>query len=151
MVTATEGPTIDHGDVFLVGRDTVKLTWRDIDGCPASLYRHRHNYEIVLGLKEATIQIFLPCEANEQGTATFLAVCDSGAHADLSLNIGLGKTMGFAVTSYPFSIYKGADDCPEGMAMASKELYLLSVAPGIIHGIARAPGSAASSFSFIRS
>ena len=39
------------------------------------------------------------------------------------------KTMGFAVTSYPFAIYKGADDCPDGMAMAAKEIYLLSVPP----------------------
>jgi hypothetical protein len=39
------------------------------------------------------------------------------------------KALGFAVTSYPFAIYKGANDCPDGMALAAKELFLMSVAP----------------------
>ncbi len=103
MVTATDGPAIGHGEVFLVGRDMVSLTWRDADGAgaPAALYRHRHNFEIVLSLKEASIQIFLPCEAGEAGSATFLAVCDEGAHAEVSLNIGMGRTMGFSTWDCP--------------------------------------------------
>ena len=40
-----------------------------------------------------------------------------------------GRTIGLAVTQYPFALYKGADDCPDGMAKAAKELYLDSVAP----------------------
>jgi hypothetical protein len=40
-----------------------------------------------------------------------------------------GKTIGLAVTQYPFALYKGADDCPDGMAKAAKELYLDSVSP----------------------
>ncbi len=103
MVTATDGPAIAHGEVFLVGRDTVSLTWREPEGAgpSAALYRHRHNFEIVLSLKEASVQIFLPCESDRQGSATFLAVCDGGAHADLTLNIGLGRTMGFATWDCP--------------------------------------------------
>jgi len=102
-VTSTEGPVIGHGEVYLIGRDAVKLTWVEPGESvtPVALYRHRHNFEIVLTLKEASIQIFLPCEAAELGTATFLSVCDHAAHADLMLNIGLGRSMGFATWDCP--------------------------------------------------
>ncbi len=39
------------------------------------------------------------------------------------------KVLGFAVTSFPFALYKGADDCPDGLAMAAKDIYLSSVSP----------------------
>jgi hypothetical protein len=39
------------------------------------------------------------------------------------------RTLGFAVTYLPLALAKNADDCPDGMAMAAKELYLASVAP----------------------
>ncbi len=39
------------------------------------------------------------------------------------------RTLGFAVTSLPYALAKNADDCPDGLAMASKELYLASVPP----------------------
>jgi hypothetical protein len=42
---------------------------------------------------------------------------------------GHGRTIGLAVTKYPFALYKGADDCPDGMIKAAKELYLDSVSP----------------------
>ena len=37
------------------------------------------------------------------------------------------RTLGFAVTSLPYALAKNADDCPDGMAMAPKALYLQSV------------------------
>jgi len=40
-----------------------------------------------------------------------------------------GKAVGLAVTGYPFALYKGADDCPDGMALAAKEIYMASVSP----------------------
>jgi len=39
------------------------------------------------------------------------------------------RTLGFAVTSFPYAIYKGANDCPDGMAMAAKEIYLAATTP----------------------
>ena len=39
------------------------------------------------------------------------------------------RTLGFAVTSFPYAIYKGANDCPDGMAMAAKEIYLAASTP----------------------
>jgi len=36
------------------------------------------------------------------------------------------RTLGFAVTSLPYALAKNADDCPDGMAMAPKALYLQS-------------------------
>lgn len=42
---------------------------------------------------------------------------------------GKAKTLGFAVTSIPFALAKNPDDCPDGMAMAAKEIYLASVSP----------------------
>jgi hypothetical protein len=84
-------------------------------GTPAALFRHRHNFEIVLGFKEASIQIFLPCEAADEGSASFLAVCDSGAHAELTLNIGMGRTMGFSTWDCPeFEHIDLPDELKEG-------------------------------------
>ena len=39
------------------------------------------------------------------------------------------RTLGFAVTSFPFALAKNAEDCPDGMALAPKALYLQSVTP----------------------
>jgi hypothetical protein len=39
------------------------------------------------------------------------------------------RTLGFAVTSFPYALYKGANDCPDGLAMAAKEIYLAAAAP----------------------
>jgi hypothetical protein len=39
------------------------------------------------------------------------------------------RTLGFAVTSFPYAMYKGADDCPDGLAMAAKEIYLAASTP----------------------
>jgi hypothetical protein len=39
------------------------------------------------------------------------------------------RTLGFAVTSFPYAIYKGANDCPNGLAMAAKEIYLAAATP----------------------
>ena len=39
------------------------------------------------------------------------------------------KTLGFAVISLPLALAKNADDCPEGMALAAKEIYLAAVSP----------------------
>ena len=35
------------------------------------------------------------------------------------------RTLGFALTSLSFDIYKGANDCPDGMAMAANEIEAL--------------------------
>jgi len=40
-----------------------------------------------------------------------------------------GKVMAFAVTSMPYSLAKGADDCPDGMVWSAKDIYLNSVSP----------------------
>lgn len=39
------------------------------------------------------------------------------------------KTLGFAVTSLPFALAKNEDDCPDGMALTAKDIYLASVPP----------------------
>jgi hypothetical protein len=39
------------------------------------------------------------------------------------------RTLGFAVTSIPFALAKNADDCPDGLAMAAKDIYLAAVSP----------------------
>jgi len=39
------------------------------------------------------------------------------------------RTLGFALTSLSYDIYKGANDCPDGMAMAAKEIYLAASTP----------------------
>ena len=39
------------------------------------------------------------------------------------------RTLGFALTSLSFDIYKGKDDCPDGLAMAAKEIYLAASTP----------------------
>jgi hypothetical protein len=49
------------------------------------------------------------------------AVPDSGA--------AKAQTLGFAVTSFPYALYKGTRDCPDGMAMAAKEIYLSAASP----------------------
>ena len=38
------------------------------------------------------------------------------------------RTLGFAVTSLPYALAKNADDCPDGLAMAAKDIFLASVA-----------------------
>ena len=38
-----------------------------------------------------------------------------------------GKTLGFAVTSMPFALPRGEGVCPEGFAIAAKDIYLRSV------------------------
>jgi hypothetical protein len=50
------------------------------------------------------------------------AVTDAGA--------AKARTLGFAVTSFPYALYKGADDCPDGMAVAAKAIYLAAATPG---------------------
>ncbi len=49
------------------------------------------------------------------------AVTDAGA--------AKARTLGFAVTSFPYALYKGADDCPDGMAIAAKAIYLAAATP----------------------
>jgi hypothetical protein len=39
------------------------------------------------------------------------------------------RTLGFAVTAFPYALYKGKDDCPDGLAMAAKEIYLAATTP----------------------
>ena len=37
------------------------------------------------------------------------------------------RTLGFAVTYLPYALAKNADDCPDGLAMAAKDIFLASV------------------------
>ncbi|HTJ64357.1 MAG TPA: hypothetical protein VL899_11150 [Alphaproteobacteria bacterium] len=38
-------------------------------------------------------------------------------------------TVGLAITSFPYAINKGANDCPDGLAMAAKQIYLAATTP----------------------
>jgi hypothetical protein len=64
--------------------------------------------------------------------ASFLAPAANAASANAAVtDSGRPKTrtLGFTITAFPYALYKGADDCPEGTGMGAKEIYLQSVTP----------------------
>ena len=66
------------------------------------------------------------------GVMALSAVALSAALADPASSdkpAAAGKVMGFAVTNFPFALYKGADDCPDGPVLSAKDIYLKSVSP----------------------
>jgi hypothetical protein len=71
------------------------------------------------------------------GGLLYTAGLFAGAHADAgTANAAPAEnatvkphTVGFAVTSFPYALFKGANDCPDGMAMAAKEIYLSASTP----------------------
>ncbi len=65
--------------------------------------------------------------------ASILTVPANAGTASAAVTVTAGakpsRTLGFAVTSFLYAIYKGANDCPDGMAMAAKEIYLAATTP----------------------
>jgi hypothetical protein len=64
------------------------------------------------------------CAAWSQG-----AIAASANAATTDPSAAKARTLGFAVTSLPFALAKNADDCPDGLAMAAKEIYLSAASP----------------------
>src|SRR5271163_4076403 len=72
----------------------------------------------------------LACCAALLAASLYTAPAHAGtASAAVPASAKPSKTLGFAVTSFPYAIYKGANDCPDGMAMAAKEIYLAASTP----------------------
>jgi len=68
----------------------------------------------------ASVGLLFALSSLPRGTASPAAPDQAGS--------GL-KTLGFAVTSLPFALAKNEDDCPDGMALTAKEIYLASISP----------------------
>ncbi len=63
------------------------------------------------------------------GSSLFATAAHAASASAAPVDPAKPRTLGFAVTSIPFALAKNPDDCPDGMAMASKEIYLASVSP----------------------